>query len=685
MAVVARLYLRAAVPGPWMFKKILIANRGEIACRVIATARRMGIATIAVYSDADKDAPHVDMADEAVRIGPPPAAESYLVIANIVAACKATGAEAVHPGYGFLSEQAAFARALDANNIAFIGPNPKAIAVMGDKIEAKKLAQSAGVATVPGFPGVIDDITQAAKIADDIGYPVMIKASTGGGGRGMRIVAERREITENFVRARSEAKSVFGEGRVFIEKFIADPRHIEVQVLGDKHGKIIHLGDRECSIQRRHQKVIEEAPSPFIDEETRRKIGEWAIALAEAVNYNSAGTVEFIVGEDKTFYFLEMNTRLQVEHPVTELVTGIDLVEQMIRSASGEKLPAGQADVHLEGCAIESRVLAEDPARNFLPSTGRLRTYRPPAPGHCNGVTLRIDSGVREGGEISFHYDPLIAKIVTHAADRTAAIKAQSQALNSFVVEGVANNIAFLAAVMAHKRFRAGELSTGFIAEEYPRGFIPLVPDGGCAHLFASVAAAADHVMNDRKRAISGQMQTARPVRFARARSVMLGKNRHDVTLDDRDEGLVVRFEKTGHAHICSSDWAPGQPIWNGTIDGERVVVQLRPILNGYTLTHAGFVAEAQVYTRREAELAAIMPEKKASGGSKLLRSPMPALVKSIEVVAGQAVKSGEALCVIEAMKMETVLRAERDVTVGKINVKPGNSIAVDAVIMAFT
>jgi propionyl-CoA carboxylase alpha chain len=684
MAVVARLDLQAAVPGPWMFKKILIANRGEIACRVIATARRMGIATVAVYSDADKDSRHVDMADEAVRIGPPPAAESYLVIENIVGACKATSAEAVHPGYGFLSEQAAFGRVLDANNIAFIGPNPKAIEAMGDKIEAKKLAQSAGVATVPGFLGVIDDITQAAKIADGIGYPVMIKASAGGGGRGMRIVSARKEIAENFARAQSEAKSAFGEGRVFIEKFIADPRHIEVQVLGDKHGNVIHLGERECSIQRRHQKIIEEAPSPFIDDETRRKIGEWAIALAEAVNYDSAGTVEFIVGEDKNFYFLEMNTRLQVEHPVTELVAGIDLVEQMIRSASGENLPAGQADVHLKGCAIESRVLAEDPARNFLPSTGRLRTYRPPPPGHRHGVTLRIDSGVREGSEISIHYDPLIAKIVTHAADRTAAIKAQAQALDSFVIEGVADNIVFLAAVMAHKRFRAGNLSTGFIAEEYPRGFTPLAPEGESEHLFASVAAAADHVMNERKRAISGQMRTARPVRFARARALMLGKNRHDVTLEDRGEGLVVRFEKTGHAHICSSDWVPGQPVWNGTIDGERVVVQLRPILNGYTLAHAGFVVDAQVYTRREVELAALMPQKKASGGSKLLRSPMPALVKSIEVAAGQAVKSGEPLCIIEAMKMETVLRAERDVTVDKINVKAGDSIAVDAIIMAF-
>jgi propionyl-CoA carboxylase alpha chain len=667
-----------------MFKKILVANRGEIACRVIATARRMGIATVAVYSDADKDAPHVDMADEAVRIGPPPASESYLVIESIVAACKATGADAVHPGYGFLSERAAFARALGASNVAFIGPNPKAIAAMGDKIEAKKLAQAAGVATVPGFSGVINGITQATKIADAIGYPVMIKAAAGGGGRGLRIVSARQEISENFARAQSEAKSAFGEGRVFIEKFIADPRHIEVQILGDKHGNVIHLGERECSIQRRHQKVIEEAPSPFIDAETRRGIGEWAIALAKAINYDSAGTVEFIVGEDKNFYFLEMNTRLQVEHPVTELVTGIDLVEQMIRSASGEKLPAGQAGVHLQGSAIECRVLAEDPARNFLPSTGRLKTYRPPAQGDRNGVTLRIDSGVREGSEISIHYDPLIAKIVTHAGDRTGAMKAQTQALDSFVIEGVANNIAFLAAVMAHKRFRAGELSTGFIAKEYPRGFTPLEPEGENAQLLASVAAAADQVMHERARGISGQVSSAHPVRFVRERSVVLGKERHDVTIDRGDEGLIVRFDKTRHACICRSDWVGGHAVWKGAIDGEGLAVQLRPILNGYNMVYGGFAADARVFTRREAELALLMPEKKAAGGAKLLRSPMPALVKSIEVAAGQAVKSGETLCIIEAMKMETVLHAERDVTVGKINVKPGDSIAVDAVIMAF-
>ncbi|HUZ90612.1 MAG TPA: acetyl/propionyl/methylcrotonyl-CoA carboxylase subunit alpha [Methylocella sp.] len=667
-----------------MFRKILIANRGEIACRVIATARRMGIATVAVYSDADQDAPHVDMADEAVRIGPPPAPESYLAIKNIIAACKATCAEAVHPGYGFLSEQAAFARALETNAIAFIGPNIKAIEAMGDKIEAKRLAQSAGVTIVPGFPGVIDNAARAEEIADAIGYPVMIKASAGGGGRGMRIIGSAEGIAEGFARAASEAKSAFGDGRVFIEKFIVNPRHIEIQVLGDKHGNIIHLGERECSIQRRHQKMIEEAPSPFIGEETRHAMGEQAIALAQAVNYDSAGTVEFIAAQDGSFYFIEMNTRLQVEHPVTELITGIDLVEQMIRSAFGERLGIAQGDVHLKGWAMECRILAEDPTRNFLPSAGRLKTYRPPAEGMSDGATLRIDSGVREGSEVSIHYDSLIAKLVTHAPERGGAIEAQAQALDSFVIEGVANTLSFLAAVMAHKRFRAGNLSTSFIAEEFAHGFAPLMPQGGAAERLACVAAVIDHVMNERKRLISGQMQTAHPVRFARARSVMLGRFRHDVHLDETDEGLTIRFENTGSARLCVSSWMPGQPVWKGTIDGERVVVRLRPILNGHHLAHAGIAADARVYTRREAELAQLMPEKKTVGGTNFLRCPMPCLVKSILVTAGQTVRSGETLCIIEAMKMETSVCAEFDATVDKIYAQPGDSLAVDAIIMAF-
>jgi len=458
-----------------MFNKILIANRGEIACRVIKTARKMGVKTVAVYSEADKDALHVEMADEAIAIGPPPAAQSYLLIDKIVAACKETGAEAVHPGYGFLSERAAFAHALAAEGIVFIGPNPRAIEAMGDKIESKKFANAAKVSTVPGFLGVIESPERAAEIADEIGYPVMIKASAGGGGKGMRIAHSRKEVAEGFARAKSEALSSFGDDRVFVEKFIVNPRHIEIQVLGDKHGHVVYLGERECSIQRRNQKVIEEAPSPLLDEATRRKMGEQAVALARAVNYDSAGTVEFVAGQDRSFFFLEMNTRLQVEHPVTELVTGVDLVEEMIRSAYGEPLRLTQADVKLNGWAIESRVYAEDPTRGFLPSIGRLVKYRPPAEGTVDGVTVRNDTGVYEGGEISIHYDPMIAKLVTHAGDRLSAIDAQANALDAFVIDGIRHNIPFLSALMQHERWRAGRLSTGFIAEEFPDGFSPIV------------------------------------------------------------------------------------------------------------------------------------------------------------------------------------------------------------------
>src|SRR5271166_1278145 len=467
--------VRAFPPGEPMFKKVLIANRGEIACRVIKTARRMGIATVAVYSEADRDALHVEMADEAVAIGPPAAADSYLVIDKIVAACVKTGAEAVHPGYGFLSERAAFATALAEAGVVFIGPNRKAIEAMGDKIESKKFANAARVSTVPGYLGVIESPERAAEIADEIGYPVMIKASAGGGGKGMRIALTRQDVFEGFARARSEAKSSFGDDRVFVEKFIVNPRHVEIQVLGDKHGNVIYLGERECSIQRRNQKVIEEAPSPLLDKATRRKMGEQAVALAKAVGYDSAGTVEFVAGQDRSFYFLEMNTRLQVEHPVTELVTGVDLVEEMIRVAAGEKLALRQSDVKLTGWAVESRIYAEDPYRNFAPSIGRLVRYRPPREGEVGGVTVRNDTGVTEGGEISIHYDPMIAKLVTHALDRLAAIDAQATALDAFVIDGIRHNIPFLSALMQHPRWREGRLSTGFIAEEFPNGFHPLV------------------------------------------------------------------------------------------------------------------------------------------------------------------------------------------------------------------
>ena len=670
-----------------MFKRILIANRGEIACRIIKTARRLGIATVAVYSDADRDALHVEMADEAVPIGPPPASESYLVIEKIVAACKRTGAEAVHPGYGFLSEREAFPKALAKAGIVFIGPNPKAIAAMGDKIESKRAAAKAKVSTVPGHLGVIADAKHAAKIADEIGYPVMIKASAGGGGKGMRIAHSKAEVAEGFARARSEAKSSFGDDRVFIEKFIVDPRHIEIQVLGDKHGNVIHLGERECSIQRRNQKVVEEAPSPLIDAATRGKMGEQALALAKAVGYDSAGTVEFVVGQDKSFYFLEMNTRLQVEHPVTELVTGIDLVEQMIRVAAGEKLKLKQRDVKLSGWAVETRVYAEDPTRNFLPSIGRLVRYRPPAERSAGGVTVRVDTGVYEGGEISLYYDPMIAKLITHAPTRKAAIVVQSDALDAFDVEGFRHNIPFLAALMQHKRWQAGKLSTAFLAEEFPAGFHSIVADQATTRVLAAVAAAIDHVLGERKRRISGQRPGTAVTREQR-RAVRLSES--EIALDIMREGdaLAVRFEAAGKgrrsAHVLASAWKPGDPVWSGTIDDRPIAVQVRPVLNGFDLTHRGVETRAYVYTEREAAAARLMPPKKVADSGKAVRCPMPGLVVSIAVSEGQEVKAGETLAVVEAMKMENVLRAERDGVVKAIKAKPGDSLAVDAVIMEF-
>lgn len=668
-----------------MFSKILIANRGEIACRVIKTAHRMGIKTVAVYSDADKDALHVEMADEAVHIGPPAAADSYLVIDKIIAACKQTGAEAVHPGYGFLSEREAFAKALADHGIVFIGPNPGAIAAMGDKIESKKFANAAKVSTVPGFLGVIDDAENAIRIADEIGYPVMLKASAGGGGKGMRIAYSRDEVAEGFARAKSEAKSSFGDDRVFVEKFIVNPRHIEIQVLGDKHGNVIYLGERECSIQRRNQKVIEEAPSPLLDEDTRRKMGEQAVALAKAVNYDSAGTVEFVAGQDKSFYFLEMNTRLQVEHPVTELITGVDLVEHMIRVAAGEKLNMQQKDIKLRGWAVESRIYAEDPTRNFLPSTGRLVRYRPPQEGHHDGVTVRNDTGVFEGDEISIYYDPMIAKLVTHAGDRLTAIEAQARALDEFVIDGIRHNIPFLSSLMQHERWKAGKLSTGFIAEEYPEGFAPQPAKGEMAHVFACIAATIDHVLNERKRHIIPQISTQDQVMFSRMRSVLLGRERWDIEVDDSGDELIIRFADGGdHAHHVVAQWGAGDLVWRGRIDGDTVVAQVRPVLNGVHISHAGASVEARTFTRREADLFALMPEPKMTDTSKTLLCPMPGLVKALMVSVGQEVKAGEPLCMVEAMKMENVLRAERDVTVTHINAKEGDSLAVDAVIMEF-
>jgi propionyl-CoA carboxylase alpha chain len=666
-----------------MFNKILIANRGEIACRVIKTARKMGVKTVAVYSEADKDALHVEMADEAIAIGPPPAAQSYLMIDKIVAACRETGAEAVHPGYGFLSERAAFAQALAENGIVFIGPNPRAIEAMGDKIESKKFAAAAKVSTVPGHLGAIESPERAAEIADEIGYPVMIKASAGGGGKGMRIAHSRKEVAEGFARAKSEALSSFGDDRMFVEKFIVNPRHVEIQVLGDKHGNVIYLGERECSIQRRNQKVIEEAPSPLLDEPTRRKMGEQAVALAKAVGYDSAGTVEFVAGQDRSFYFLEMNTRLQVEHPVTELVTGIDLVEEMIRSAYGLNLRLTQADVKLRGWAIESRVYAEDPTRNFLPSTGRLVKYRPPEEGATGGVTVRNDTGVFEGGEISIYYDPMIAKLVTHAGDRLSAIEAQATALDAFVIDGIRHNIPFLAALMQHPRWREGRLSTGFIAEEFPDGFAPLVASGETELDLAAVAAHVDQVHNARKRKISGQLREPGGMVFDLKRAVMLGKARLDVELEPRSDGVDVVFAD-GRRLAVVSTWTPGELVWRGAIDGRPIAAQVRPILNGFALVHRGVGVDARVYTEREAALAALMIERKGVDASKALLCPMPGLVKSIAVQEGQQVRAGDPLCVVEAMKMENQLSAERAATVKRIVAKVGDSLAVDAVIMEF-
>ncbi|MEW6453665.1 MAG: acetyl/propionyl/methylcrotonyl-CoA carboxylase subunit alpha [Pseudomonadota bacterium] len=670
-----------------MFKRILIANRGEIACRIIKTARRMGIETVAVYSEADRDALHVEMADDAVLIGPSAAAESYLIIDKIVDACRKTGAEAVHPGYGFLSEREAFPKALKAAGVVFIGPNPDAIAAMGDKIESKKAAAKAKVSTVPGHLGVIEDEKHATRIADEIGYPVMIKASAGGGGKGMRIAHSKDEVAEGFTRAKSEAKSSFGDDRVFIEKFIVNPRHIEIQVLGDKHGNVIYLGERECSIQRRNQKVAEEAPSPLLDETTRKKMGEQAVALAKAVGYDSAGTVEFVAGQDKSFYFLEMNTRLQVEHPVTELVTGIDLVEQMIRVAAGEKLTIKQSDVKLNGWAVENRIYAEDPYRNFLPSTGRLTKYRPPAETSIDGITVRNDTGVTEGGEISIYYDPMIAKLVTHAPTRAEAIAAQSNALDAFVVDGIRHNIPFLSALMAHPRWQSGKLSTGFIAEEFPDGFHAIAPKGEIAKAIAAVAAAIDHVLGERKRQISGQL-TGRMVTRERRRSVKLGDLELHLDVAREAEGIAVQFvdEKgnSGDARVLVSSWKPGDPVWSGMIGDEAVAVQVRPIPNGFLLAHHGVEAKVYVYTETEAAAARLMPVKKPPDTGKVLLCPMPGLVRSIAVKEGQEVKAGEALAVVEAMKMENVLRAERDGMVKSIKAKTGDSLAVDAVIMEF-
>ena len=658
-----------------MFEKVLIANRGEIAVRIIRTARRMGIRTVQVHSDADAGSLAVEMADEAVAIGPAPAAQSYLVAERIIAVAKDTGAQAIHPGYGFLSERAGFARALAAENIAFIGPNPEAIEAMGDKIASKRLAAEAGVSTVPGHLDVIEDVPHAIRIAEDIGYPVMLKASAGGGGKGMRIAFDRQGVEEGFPAAQSEAASSFGDDRVFIEKFVTSPRHIEIQVLGDRHGNIVHLNERECSIQRRNQKVIEEAPSPFLDEATREAMAAQAIALSRAVNYDSAGTVEFIVGADKSFYFLEMNTRLQVEHPVTELITGVDLVEQMIRVAAGERLTLNQADLKPKGWAIESRVYAEDPYRNFLPSIGRLVRYRPPAE-ETGDVAVRNDTGVVEGADISMFYDPMIAKLSTHGPSRDQAVRTMARALDDFLIEGVEHNIPFLSAVMDQARFREGRLTTGYIAEEFPEGFHGLEPRPEEADRMLA-AATFMHRLQAGRRSNGGKLRDEW--------IVTAGASKRRVRLVPQGDALQLELpDEDRTLSLTEVDWRPGWRLFKARLDGEAFTVHGSPAPEGFRLRHRAAAQKLLVLTPRSAELHDKLPERQPADTSRLILSPMPGLVVSIAVEPGQAIKSGQTVAIVEAMKMQNIIRAERDGTIKAVGPKPGDSVAADEMLVEF-
>ena len=663
-----------------MFGKILIANRGEIAVRIVKTCRRLGIRTVVVYSEADADSLAVEMADERVAIGPPPAAQSYLDADKIIAACKATGAQAIHPGFGFLSEKAEFARRCAEEGIVFIGPNPHAIHAMGDKIESKKAAAAAGVSTVPGHVGEIAHADHAVRIAEEIGYPVMIKASAGGGGKGIRVAWSRRDVEEGFPAVRAEAKGAFGDDRIFIEKFIVDPRHIEIQVLGDKHGNVVHLFERECSIQRRNQKVIEEAPSPLLDEETRAAMGAQAVALARAVGYDSAGTVEFVAGQDKSFYFLEMNTRLQVEHPVTELITGLDLVELMIRSAAGEPLPFRQEDLRIDGWAVESRIYAEDPYRKFLPSIGRLVRYSPPREGDRGPYLVRNDSGVREGDEISMFYDPMIAKLCTWGKTRLEAVDGMARALEELHIEGVGHNVPFLAAVMDEARFREGRLSTAYIAETFPDGFTGAEPTAWQQDVLTAVAADMHRTLAARARRLGNGR--------ARVRQdwvVAVGAAKRRVELAEQGGALVVTLPGEGRSLTLQRDgWRPGAPIYRGRLDGVAFTVEAAPAAEGFVLRHRAAKARVLVLTPLTAELHDRLPERQAADTSKMVLSPMPGLVVALEVTPGQEVKEGETVAVIEAMKMQNIIRAERDGVVRSVGPKPGDSVAADEVLVEF-
>ena len=675
-----------------MFKKILIANRGEIACRVIKTARRMGIKTVAVYSEADKDARHVELADESVLLGPAPSRESYLVADKIIAACKQTGAEAVHPGYGFLSENAEFSRRVEAEGIIFIGPKHKSIAAMGDKIASKELAAKAKVNTIPGWNKPIESPERAVEIAKDIGYPVMIKASAGGGGKGLRVAWNDKDAYDGFTSCRNEARNSFGDDRVFIEKFVEEPRHIEIQVLGDGHGNCVYLWERECSIQRRHQKVIEEAPSPFLDDKTRKAMGEQAVALAKAVDYQSAGTVEFVVGKDRSFYFLEMNTRLQVEHPVTECITGLDLVEQMIRVAAGEELAFRQKDVARKGWAIECRINAEDPFRNFLPSTGRLVKYRPPAqsmeaaqPVPAEGG-VRVDTGVYEGGEIPMFYDSMIAKLITYGADRNEAIARMREALNGFVIRGISSNIPFQAALLAHPRFVAGDFNTGFIAEQYPKGFSAAAVPHEEPGFLLSLAAVSHRRSRERAARLTGQRRH-REVRIREDFVIVLrddGGRRDEIPVNVRPIGSMFHVTIGGRTHEVSFEDNLRDIAVHGHFDGKEFCAQIERIGLGYRITHNGSSLFAKVFSPRQAQLEALMPFKAPPDLSKVLLSPMPGLLVDVSVQPGQTVRAGERLAAIEAMKMENILFATQDCIVAEVLAKKGDSLAVDQIIIKF-
>ncbi|RZJ17626.1 MAG: acetyl/propionyl/methylcrotonyl-CoA carboxylase subunit alpha [Brevundimonas sp.] len=657
-----------------MFSKILIANRGEIAVRIIKTCRKMGIRTVQVYSEADAGSLAVEMADEAVLIGPAPANQSYLLADKIVEAVKQTGAEAVHPGFGFLSENAGFARRLKDEGIAFIGPNPEAIDAMGDKITSKKFAAEAGVSTVPGHMGLIDTPEEAVTIAREIGYPVMIKASAGGGGKGIRVAHGDDDMAEGFAAVKAEALNAFGDDRVFLEKFIIDPRHIEIQVMGDKHGNVVHLFERECSIQRRNQKVIEEAPSPLLDEATRMAMGAQAVALAQAVNYDSAGTVEFVAGQDKSFYFLEMNTRLQVEHPVTELITGVDLVEQMIRSAWGEKLAFKQDDLSINGWAIESRIYAEDPYRGFLPSIGRLVRYEQPQEGDQGDYTVRNDSGVREGDEISMFYDPMIAKLCAWGETREAALTGMARALEDTHLSGLGHNVPFLSAVMDQQRFQSGQLSTSYIKDEFPDGFHGLTPSDRQKAIFIAAATAMNEVLAEQAGDPSERTDW----------TVLIDREAHAVSLSyDEAEDLVVSLEEEDLV-LTEIDWRPGQAQFKAVLDDEAFTAEVKRTADGFDIRHRAARARVRVMTPRAADFYARLPEKQAADTSKLVLSPMPGLVVAIPVTAGQEVKAGETVAIIEAMKMQNILKAERDGVVKAVSAKAGDPVAADDVLVEF-